>query len=316
MQEGIDFLYCNICLSQTGNSKKWSTIGGHLKKHNITAKEYQKMFQNSPIHCLKILPNITNKNLSINKKRYKEKFKGKENEDFIYCQICKRTHNQDIDKHYNIPYYKRKFHFVKQHLKRYHHLTEKEIKEYENKYQTIATKYHNERSVLTKKNVNNPKLLQERQKRMLIDNPMKDPNLVKKVSLGVKKHYTTKKGQLHREKIRLSNLTNKERANKISITKTDWEFYNKHGTIRSMFPYDVNFNKRLKDSISKRDNYTCQLCKKKFPFSYHVHHIDYDKTNSNPTNLIFLCGSCHGKTNFNRQYWQNYFKKYQKDRNL
>jgi len=307
MQEGIDFLYCNICLSQTGKSKQWPTIGGHLKKHGITVKEYQEMFQACPVHSLKSLPNITRKDQSINKKRYKEKFKGKEFTDFIYCQICKQTNNQDIDKHYNIPYYKRRFHYVMQHLVRYHHLTEKEIKEYENKHITIALKFHKERSDLTLKNFNNPKALQERQQRMLTDNPMNHPHIIKKVSLKVKEHYTTEKGQQHKEATRLSNITNKERANKISKTKTDWDFFKEHGTIRSLFPYDSSFNKAIKDSIAKRDNYTCQKCKAKYPFPYHVHHIDYDKMNTKQSNLIYLCGSCHSKTNYNRDYWQKYF---------
>jgi 5-methylcytosine-specific restriction endonuclease McrA len=39
-----------------------------------------------------------------------------------------------------------------------------------------------------------------------------------------------------------------------------------------------------------------------------VHHIDYDKKNSNPKNLITLCVSCNFKVNFERSYWENYFK--------
>jgi len=29
--------------------------------------------------------------------------------------------------------------------------------------------------------------------------------------------------------------------------------------------------------------------------------------NSNKRNLITLCTSCHSRTNFNRDYWKNYF---------
>lgn len=42
-------------------------------------------------------------------------------------------------------------------------------------------------------------------------------------------------------------------------------------------------------------------------FSNQVHHIDYNKLNCNPNNLITLCKSCHMKTNFNREYWLDYF---------
>jgi hypothetical protein len=34
-----------------------------------------------------------------------------------------------------------------------------------------------------------------------------------------------------------------------------------------------------------------------------IHHIDYDKNNLQENNLISLCQKCHGKTNFNREYW-------------
>jgi hypothetical protein len=38
-----------------------------------------------------------------------------------------------------------------------------------------------------------------------------------------------------------------------------------------------------------------------------VHHIDYDKKNGDPRNLVSLCKSCHIKTNYNREYWIEYF---------
>jgi len=36
-------------------------------------------------------------------------------------------------------------------------------------------------------------------------------------------------------------------------------------------------------------------------------HIDYNKKNCNPDNLITLCHSCHSKTNHNRNYWVKKF---------
>jgi len=35
-----------------------------------------------------------------------------------------------------------------------------------------------------------------------------------------------------------------------------------------------------------------------------VHHVDYDKYNSDPSNLVALCDTCHPMTNWNREYWQ------------
>lgn len=52
----------------------------------------------------------------------------------------------------------------------------------------------------------------------------------------------------------------------------------------------------LSRRIKNRDNWTCQLCGEPKPRQrclLHVHHIDGDKTNNHPCNLITLCPSCH-----------------------
>jgi len=70
----------------------------------------------------------------------------------------------------------------------------------------------------------------------------------------------------------------------------------------------------LREIIRKRDGYICQLCgihqdeMSSWNKKLDVHHIDYDKDNLNPDNLISLCRSCHQKTNFNREYWEQYFQ--------
>jgi len=71
--------------------------------------------------------------------------------------------------------------------------------------------------------------------------------------------------------------------------------------------YTINWTETLKKSIRERDHYTCYVCGKE-P-SIDVHHIDYDKKNCNPENLIVLCRACHAKTNHNRNYWLDYFNK-------
>ena len=40
-----------------------------------------------------------------------------------------------------------------------------------------------------------------------------------------------------------------------------------------------------------------------------VHHIDYDKLNTKPSNNIALCMKCNAKVNSNREQWTEYFKK-------
>jgi hypothetical protein len=71
-------------------------------------------------------------------------------------------------------------------------------------------------------------------------------------------------------------------------------------------PYSVDWTDDLKRAIRKRDRYTCRICNKEPTVC--VHHIDYDKLNCNPNNLITLCSRCHAKTNYKRNFWIQYFK--------
>ena len=85
---------------------------------------------------------------------------------------------------------------------------------------------------------------------------------------------------------------------------------------KSFEPYGIEFNNRLKENIRKRDCYRCQQCfrhqdelyyKSGKKYSLIVHHIDYNKQNNSPENLISLCHSCHLQTNYERKDWTNYF---------
>ena len=77
--------------------------------------------------------------------------------------------------------------------------------------------------------------------------------------------------------------------------------------------YSNSWGNVLRELIRERDGYTCQICgtnqevlKGKLK-KLSVHHIDYNKENCDPNNLITLCRSCHAKTNFNREKWKEYF---------
>ena len=73
--------------------------------------------------------------------------------------------------------------------------------------------------------------------------------------------------------------------------------------------YSVDWTETLKQSIRERDHYRCQICgKSQGDIAHAIHHIDYDKRNCNPINLITLCHSCHSKTNFKHKHWIKYFK--------
>ena len=74
-------------------------------------------------------------------------------------------------------------------------------------------------------------------------------------------------------------------------------------------PYGPEYNERLRRKIRERDGCTCQLCSGvDKDRALQVHHINYDKTDNQPQNLISLCLSCHVKTNYDREYWTVYFQ--------
>lgn len=105
-----------------------------------------------------------------------------------------------------------------------------------------------------------------------------------------------KKGQTPLNK-GLHIQTNTERPDMIGNT-----FALIHGKSRE--PYSQDWNKKLKQTIMERDDFICICCGQKGDIP---HHIDYNKKNSNPDNLITLCNSCHSNTNFNRKQWESYF---------
>lgn len=81
---------------------------------------------------------------------------------------------------------------------------------------------------------------------------------------------------------------------------------------KSFEPYGLRFDRELKEQIRKRDEFKCQECgytQKQLGYKLTVHHIDYNKQNNNPNNLISLCRNCHCQTNFSREDWLKYFDK-------
>ena len=100
----------------------------------------------------------------------------------------------------------------------------------------------------------------------------------------------------------LSKGKNNPMYGKSGILSPNWQ----NGKSFEIYPQEF---KQIRKQILERDNHICQypgcieihkkLC---------VHHIDYDKNNNNPENLITLGNSCHMKTNFNRIYWAEFFQ--------
>jgi len=78
----------------------------------------------------------------------------------------------------------------------------------------------------------------------------------------------------------------------------------------SLEPYCFEFTNELKEFIKIRDFYKCKNPKcYKISHKLCIHHIDYDKKNCKPNNLITLCFSCNSKANFDREYWKNFYNK-------
>ena len=68
--------------------------------------------------------------------------------------------------------------------------------------------------------------------------------------------------------------------------------------------YPLIWTRKLRNAIKQRDGYKCVLCGE---HATDVHHIDYNKDNCAPENLISLCHSCHAKTNTRRGEWMELF---------
>jgi len=66
-------------------------------------------------------------------------------------------------------------------------------------------------------------------------------------------------------------------------------------------PYPKEWGPELKQSIRRRDDYTCQACGavetgRAFP----VHHLDFDVENCSRENLVTLCRQCHSRVTAKR----------------
>ncbi|MCK4824847.1 HNH endonuclease [bacterium] len=119
---------------------------------------------------------------------------------------------------------------------------------------------------------------------MKTHNPMFNAETRKKVSESIKK-LPARSGFSHSE----------ETKRKMSETHEGEKCHLWKGGI-SYEPYSIDWTATLKRSIRERDHYTCQLCGKlQSDRAFDVHHIDEDKKNCNPDNLITLCHNCHAK---------------------
>jgi hypothetical protein len=64
-------------------------------------------------------------------------------------------------------------------------------------------------------------------------------------------------------------------------------------TIRSWDKYSLKEWKALRTHILTRDEHQCSLCGSSE--GLHIHHVNRDKTDDSPENLLTLCGICHAR---------------------
>lgn len=79
----------------------------------------------------------------------------------------------------------------------------------------------------------------------------------------------------------------------------------------SFEPYCHKFNEAFKESIREKYGRVCFLCQtteEENGRKLCVHHSNYNKDclcGKSECKFVPLCGSCHAKTNFNRDYWES-----------
>jgi len=101
-----------------------------------------------------------------------------------------------------------------------------------------------------------------------------------------------------------------EHKDKISLSISGDKNWNWKGGI-SCEPYCPEFTHEYKEYIRERDNNKCQnpdCWKKPYKRLLDVHHIDYDKKNCSPDNLITLCNSCNARANKNREWHTKFYQ--------
>jgi len=80
------------------------------------------------------------------------------------------------------------------------------------------------------------------------------------------------------------------------------------GGIASL-PYAYGWGPELKREVMERDGRRCRNpgCRKTAR-RLAVHHIDYNKMNCDPSNLITLCTSCNARANTDRKLYVEFYK--------
>lgn len=264
------YVICKFC----GNKLKQLSYQ-HLKRHGITPREYKELFPNSKLMAEDVLKKISNIS-----KGHKMSIESRNK----LSVIRKGENNPFYGKHHTEEFRKR----LRQIRKKDPTSRRPEVR----KKISLALK-DKPKSEEHRKNLSKAKI--RYYKTHDVWNKGK-PFLVGERNPMYEKHHAEET----KEKIRNSEY----HKNLSGENNPRWE-----GGI-SFEPYGPEFNDKLKEQIRKRDDYICQLCgahQSKFKRALDVHHIDYDKKNNEPENLISLCYTCNPMVNTKRRFWMTYF---------
>jgi len=137
--------------------------------------------------------------------------------------------------------------------------------------------------------------------RALNDNPMKNPAIaLNPATRKLRTAYMLRRWQNPEQR---QQLLKRQEANRL--------FGENHPQWRgglSFLQYPMEFSTKLRRQIKDRDGWRCQNCGNDNAKQMRVHHIDYEKQNNDPCNLICVCNSCNVKANFNRSNWQKIYQ--------
>lgn len=129
---------------------------------------------------------------------------------------------------------------------------------------------------------------------------------VKQTPEHIANHATAIKGKKYSQE-HCQNISKSLKGKYCGVNSSAWK-----GGV-SYEPYCVLFNNEFKERVRENYGRKCVECgKEENGKKLSVHHVNFDKSSccSDVKPLfVALCASCHAKTNYNREYWEERYTK-------